>query len=83
MTIHTTIVCDFCKKKLELGAVGDGEVPGAETVLEVNDANQVKVHFCGIAHLRAWAQTYTCPYRKSAATPVRPPRRVPNPDEFA
>ena len=64
--ITTTVICDFCHKKLDLGGPADGEVPGAETILEVNDANQQKIHFCGIAHLRAWAATYTCPYRKSA-----------------
>ena len=68
MSIITILQCDVCKKKLE---VTDGETPGAELFLEVNDANQVKVHFCGIAHLRQWAATYVCPYRRSAATPIR------------
>ena len=80
MSIITIIQCNFCKKKLELG---DGETLGAETILELNDANSVKLHFCGKQHLISFLATYTCPYRKSAATPVRPPRRVPNPDEFS
>jgi len=71
MSILTTIKCDYCGKKLDLGAPGDAEVPGAETILEVNDANSIKTHYCGIAHLRAWAATYSCPYRKSTVTPAR------------
>lgn len=68
MSIITIIQCNFCKKKLELG---DGETLGAETILELNDANSVKLHFCGKQHLISFLATYTCPYRKSMATPAR------------
>jgi hypothetical protein len=63
MAIKTIITCDIknCKSSIE---VGDGPVDGAEELLEVTTANHDKFWFCCIEHLRQWANSYSCPYKK-------------------
>jgi hypothetical protein len=64
MPIITAIICDECKARIE---IGEGDTPGAEEILGVTDANGVKLFFCGIECLRAWAKKYKCPYKRPAA----------------
>jgi hypothetical protein len=67
MPITTIVGCDECKTtKIE---IGDGETPGAEEILQVTDANGVKLFFCGIECLRTWAKKYECPYKRPTPEP--------------
>lgn len=69
MPILTTVVCDQCKKRIE---IGEADSEDAAYILQVTDANAAKTFFCGINCLRQWAIKYDSPYKRPQAADYIP-----------
>ena len=65
MPLLNTVRCDCgCDRTLELGGQNDKDVPGAEEMLQITDANSQRFFFLTIDCLRKWAAKYESPYKR-------------------
>ena len=65
MPLLNTVKCDCgCGGTLELGGQEDTNVPGADEILQVTDANTKRFFFLNAACLRTWEAKYVSPYKR-------------------
>ena len=65
MPLLNTVLCDCgCKGELGLGGPEDQNVPGADELLQLTDANGKKFWFLTAECGRRWFATYQSPYKR-------------------
>ena len=65
MPLLNTVRCDCgCNGVLELGGPKDTDVPGADELLQVTDANREVFFFLTADCMRRWAAKYESPYKR-------------------
>ena len=65
MPLLNTVLCDCgCDKELFLGGSKDKDIPGADEILQVTDANSERFFFLNADCLRRFAAKYESPYKR-------------------
>lgn len=73
MPLLNKVVCDCgCRGELDLGGQEDINVPGADEILQVTDANSKRFFFLNADCARKWFAKYVSPYKRPEPTQFIP-----------